>query len=165
MGCGPIVKLSDLLSQELCDDGLVIVACGSAYNAGILGKYVIERFCKIPTEVAIASEFRYRDPLLLDGDAVIIISQSGETADSVAAMRLAKQRNTPVIGIVNTVGSTVAREADHTVYLSAGPEIAVATTKAYTAQVALLHLLAIRLAAERGTLSHNDTELLLEEME
>ncbi len=129
---------------------LVIVACGSAMNTGMLGKCVIEKLARVPVDVCIASEFRYSDPILNEGDVVIIISQSGETADSLAALRLAKERGIPVWAIVNVVGSSIAREADNTIYIWAGPEIAVATTKAYTSQVAVLYVLALRLALDRG---------------
>lgn len=143
---------------------LVVVACGSAYNVGVLGKYIIERYCSIPVEVQIASEFRYASPVLSSGDALIVISQSGETADTLAALRLAKGKNVPVIAIVNVVGSSIAREADSTIYLTAGPEIAVATTKAYTAQLVILHLLALRLAAENSTLSDDTITKMLDEL-
>jgi len=159
-------RLSDgiegLLREELpSTEGLrrlVIVACGSALNAGLLGKHMIEGLARISVEVCIASEFRYADPILGEGDAVLVISQSGETADSLAALRLAKARGIPVYALVNVVGSSIAREADHTIYLMAGPEIAVATTKAYTSQVALLALIALRLAWDRGRLSHAEAE-------
>ncbi len=123
-----------------------IVACGSAYHAGLLGKYAIEKWARIPVTAEIASEFRYNDPILSKEDLVIVISQSGETADSVAALRLAKARGIPTLAIVNVWGSTLAREADRVLYTAAGPEISVATTKAYTCQVVLLYLLALRLA-------------------
>ena len=126
-----------------------IVACGSAYHAGLLGKYIIEKLARIPVEVEIASEFRYANPILSKKDLVIVISQSGETADSLAALRLAKEQGIPNLGIVNVWGSSLAREADHVLYTAAGPEISVATTKAYTCQVVLLYLLALRLAENR----------------
>ncbi len=141
---------------------LVIVACGSAMNAGLLGKSVIEKLARVPVDVTIASEFRYCNPILTPGDAVVVISQSGETADSLAALRLAKERGVPVWAIVNVVGSSIAREADHTIYLWSGPEIAVATTKAYTAQVAILYLLALRLAVDRGTVPDEEAARLVE---
>ncbi|MEA4911710.1 MAG: glutamine--fructose-6-phosphate transaminase (isomerizing) [Oscillospiraceae bacterium] len=130
-----------------------IVACGTAMHAGIVGKYVIEQLARVPVTVNIASEFRYSDPILRRDDVVIVISQSGETLDTIAAMRLAKQRGCAIIGIVNVVGSTVAREADKVLYTWAGPEIAVASTKAYTVQLALLYLLAIKLAAVHGEIT------------
>lgn len=127
-----------------------IVACGSAYHAGLLGKYAIETLAGIPATAEIASEFRYNDPLLSKEDLVVVISQSGETADSVAALRLANQQGIPTLAIVNVWGSTLAREADRVLYTAAGPEISVATTKAYTCQVILLYLLALRLAQQNG---------------
>ena len=154
-----------ILREELPDlsgvERLIIVACGSAMHAGLLGKTAIESLARIPVDVCIASEFRYANPILKKGDAVIVISQSGETADSLAALRLAKERGVPVYAIVNVVGSSIAREADRVVYLYVGPEIAVATTKAYSAQVAVLDLLAMRLADDRKTVSEERlTELL-----
>ncbi|MBQ3085542.1 MAG: glutamine--fructose-6-phosphate transaminase (isomerizing) [Clostridia bacterium] len=127
-----------------------IVACGSAYHAGLLGKYAIEKYARIPVEVEIASEFRYADPILSPNDLVLIISQSGETADSLAALRLAKERGIPTLGIVNVLGSSLAREADQVLYTAAGPEISVATTKAYTCQVVLLYMLALKLAGRQA---------------
>ena len=123
-----------------------IEACGSAYHAGLLGKYAIEKLARIPVTVEIASEFRYADPILTEKDLVVIISQSGETADSLAALRLAKEQGVPTLGIVNVWGSSLAREADTVLYTAAGPEISVATTKAYTCQVVLLYMLAMKLA-------------------
>ncbi len=128
-----------------------IVACGSAYHAGVTGKYVVEGLARIPVEVDLASEFRYRNPILEEGAMVIAISQSGETADTLAAGREAKQRGFQVLGIVNVVGSSIAREADHVMYTWAGPEIAVATTKAYSAQLVALYLLAVKFASVKGT--------------
>lgn len=130
-----------------------ITACGSAYHAGITGKYVFEGLARIPVEVDLASEFRYRDPIIEENTLVIIISQSGETADSLAALREAKKRGALTLGIVNVVGSSIAREADRVMYTLAGPEIAVATTKAYTAQLIALYLLAMKFAQIRGRLS------------
>ena len=127
-----------------------IVACGSAYHAGVTGKYVVEGLARIPVEVDLASEFRYRNPILEEGAMVIAISQSGE-ADTLAAVREAKQRGFQVLGIVNVVGSSIAREADHVMYTWAGPEIAVATTKAYSAQLVALYLLAVKFASVKGT--------------
>jgi glucosamine--fructose-6-phosphate aminotransferase (isomerizing) len=161
--------LDNVLREELPDTAgikrLVVVACGSAMHAGLLGEYAIEKYARVPVEVCIASEFRYNDPILCDGDAVVIISQSGETADSVAALRLAKSRGVPVWAVVNVVGSTIAREADRVIYIWAGPEIAVATTKAFTAQVAVLYMLALRLALDRGTLTRERAEELSEALQ
>ncbi len=132
-----------------------IAACGSAYHTGITGKYIFEGLARIPVEVDLASEFRYRDPIIEEGTLVIIISQSGETADSLAALREAKKRGALTLGIVNVVGSSIAREADCVMYTWAGPEIAVATTKAYTAQLIAQYLLAIKFAKVRSKLSDN----------
>ncbi len=136
---------------------LMIVACGSAYHAGVTGKYVLEGMARIPVEVDLASEYRYRDPLIEDGTLIVIISQSGETADSLAALRDSRERGAKVLGIVNVVGSSIAREADNVMYTWAGPEIAVATTKAYSCQLIALYLLAMKFAQVRGTVT--DAEL------
>ena len=160
--------LEGILKEEIPDTSgikrLVIVACGSAMNAGLLGKYAIEKLARVPVDVCIASEFRYADPILGEGDVVVVISQSGETADSLAALRLAKSRGVPVYAIVNVVGSSIAREADNTIYIWAGPEIAVATTKAFTSQVAVLYTLALRLAIDRKTISDERANILAEAM-
>lgn len=141
-----------------------IVACGSAYHAGVTGKYVLEGLARIPVEVDLASEFRYRDPILEEGAMVIAISQSGETADTLAAIREAKTRGFRVLGIVNVVGSSIAREADNVMYTWAGPEIAVATTKAYSAQLIALYLLAMKFAKVRGTVDQKTYQQLLEDL-
>ena len=160
--------LEGILKEEIPDTSgikrLVIVACGSAMNAGLLGKYAIEKLARVPVDVCIASEFRYADPIPGEGDVVVVISQSGETADSLAALRLAKSRGVPVYAIVNVVGSSIAREADNTIYIWAGPEIAVATTKAFTSQVAVLYTLALRLAIDRKTISDERANSLAEAM-
>ena len=142
-----------------------IVACGSAYHTGVTSKYIFEGLSRIPVETDLASEFRYRNPILEDGALVVIISQSGETADSLAALRLAKERGVKTLGIVNVVGSSIAREADKVMYTWAGPEIAVATTKAYSCQLVAQYLLALKFAHVRGCI--NDAELAeyLHEME
>lgn len=137
-----------------------IVACGSAYHTGVTAKYVFEGLARIPVEVDVASEFRYRDPIIEEGTMVIVISQSGETADTLAALRESQKRGASVLGIVNVVGSSIAREADHVMYTWAGPEIAVATTKAYSAQLIALDLLAMKFAHVRGKI----TDTQLEEM-
>ena len=134
-------------------DKIVITACGSAYNAGVVAKYVFERLCRISVEVELASEFRYKDAIINEKTLVILISQSGETADTIAAMREAKQKGAVTLSIVNVVGSAIAKESDHCMFTLAGPEIAVATTKAFSAQLALLYLLAIRLAVVSGKLT------------
>ena len=131
---------------------IFIVACGSASYTGMTAKYIFEGMARIPVEVDVASEFRYRDPILTPETLVIVVSQSGETADTLAALRLAKSRGSRVLGIVNVVGSSIAREADSVMYTWAGPEIAVATTKAYSAQLTALYMLAMKFARVRGTI-------------
>lgn len=133
-----------------------IVACGSAYHVGVTGKYVLESIAKIPVEVDLASEFRYRNPIIEPNSLVIVISQSGETADSLAALRKAKELGTPVLAIVNVVGSSIAREADHVMYTWAGPEIAVATTKAYSTQLAALYLISILFGKTKGCITQEE---------
>jgi glucosamine--fructose-6-phosphate aminotransferase (isomerizing) len=128
---------------------IVITACGTSWHAGLIGEYMLEEYARIPVEVEYASEFRYRDPVLDPSTLVVVISQSGETADTLAAMREAKQRGAKVLGICNVVGSTIAREADGGIYLHAGPEIGVASTKAFTSQVVVLMLLTMHLASVR----------------
>ena len=144
---------------------IIIVACGSAYHVGVVGQYVIESASRIPVRVELASEFRYRDPILNENDLVVVISQSGETADSLAALRLAKKMNIKTLGIVNVVGSSIAREADYVFYTLAGPEIAVATTKAYSAQLIAIYALAIQLGKYREIIDENRYTSLIEEME
>lgn len=151
---------------------IYIVACGSAYHTGVTSKYVFEGLARIPVEVDLASEFRYRDPILEEGALVVIISQSGETADSLAALRLAKERGIKTLGIVNVVGSSIAREADKVMYTWAGPEIAVATTKAYSCQLVAQYLLALKFALVRGKIADslwkdylNDLEMLPNQIE
>ena len=141
---------------------IYIIACGSAYHVGMVGKYVIESMAKIPVEVDVASEFRYRDPILVEDSMVVIISQSGETADSLAALRLARDRNVPVLSVVNVVGSSIARESDYTLYTYAGPEISVATTKAYSTQLIAMYLLAIQSAFVQGKLEEGKVTRLLD---
>lgn len=135
---------------------IAMVACGTAYHAGLVGKYVFEKLLRIPVEVDIASEFRYREPLLSPDTLVVVISQSGETADTLAALRLAREKGCPVIAVTNVVGSSVSREADHIVYTWAGPEIAVASTKAYTTQLIVLYLLALQLGTWKGTVEASE---------
>ena len=143
---------------------IYIVACGSAYHVGMVGKYVLEELADIPVEVDLASEFRYRDPKLVKNSVVIIVSQSGETADSLAALRLAKEKEIPVLGIVNVVGSSIARESDFILYTYAGPEISVATTKAYSTQLIAVYLLAIETAKAKGILADERYTELLDEL-
>lgn len=168
----PRIKNGDIVIDELnmSDEELMavkkihIVACGSAYHTGVTAKYIIEGMARIPVEVDLASEFRYRNPILEEGAMVVVISQSGETADTLAALREAKSRGFKVLGIVNVVGSSIAREADNVMYTWAGPEIAVATTKAYSAQLAALYLLAMKLGKVRGTLDAALFAELLEDL-
>ena len=142
-----------------------IVGCGSAYHVGVTAQYVLEDLVRIPVRVELASEFRYRRPLLTENTLVVIISQSGETADSLAALREAREYGAKTLAIVNVVGSTIAREADHVFYTLAGPEIAVATTKAYSTQLMAVYTLAIAMAEARGTLTEEETGRLLGELE
>ena len=143
---------------------IYIVACGSAYHVGMVGKYVLESMADIPVEVDLASEFRYRDPKLVANSLVIVISQSGETADSLAALRLSKEQGKPVLGVVNVIGSSIARESDYVLYTYAGPEISVATTKAYSTQLIAMYLLAIKLAEVKGQITEERATELLTEM-
>ena len=175
--------VKDTISPRIKDDNVVIeelgmtdeeirgikkihiVACGSAYHTGVTAKYIFEGLARIPVEVDLASEFRYRDPIMEDGALVIIISQSGETADSLAALRLAKERGVTTLGIVNVVGSSIAREADKVMYTWAGPEIAVATTKAYSCQLVAQYLLAIKFAQVRGQITREEMKGYLRDIE
>lgn len=162
------VDLSEVgIDKETAEklNNIIIVACGSAYHVGVVGQYVIESVSRIPVRVELASEFRYRDPIMNENDLVIVISQSGETADSLAALRLAKKMNIKTLGIVNVVGSSIAREADYVFYTLAGPEIAVATTKAYSAQLIAIYALAIQLGKYREIIDENRYTSLIEEME
>lgn len=168
----PRIKDGEIVIEELgmTDDEIravrkiMIVACGSAYHVGMTSKYVLEGMARIPVEVDLASEFRYRDPLLEEGSLVIVISQSGETADSLAALREAHARGARVLGIVNVVGSSIAREADNVMYTWAGPEIAVATTKAYSCQLIAMDLLAMKFAKVRGTITDQELRGYIEDL-
>jgi len=154
-----MIDLSDIgIDEALVRDisKVGIVACGTAYHAGMVGKYIIEKLARIPVEADIASEFRYRDPLIVPGQLMIIISQSGETADTLAAMREAKKRGAKIAAIVNVVGSTIAREADAVLYTHAGPEIAVASTKAYNTQLMAIYMIALELGRLSGHLDTAD---------
>ena len=144
---------------------IYIVGCGSAYHVGVAARYVFESLARVPVEVDVASEFRYRDPVLEPDSLAIIISQSGETADTLAALRLCKDRGVRTIGIVNVVGSSIAREADATLYTWAGPEIAVATTKAYTTQLVLMDLVGLYLADLLGMVEQSEYDTILSEMQ
>ncbi|MGI5070890.1 glutamine--fructose-6-phosphate transaminase (isomerizing) [Treponema pectinovorum] len=143
---------------------IVITACGTAYHAGIVGKYAFEKYARVPVTVDVASEFRYRNPILKKDDIFIVISQSGETADTLAALRLAKEAGAKVIAITNTVGSSVSREADCVIYTWAGNEIAVASTKAYTTQLMCLYLLAIKMAELRGNIDKKSYHSILKQL-
>ena len=142
-----------------------VIGCGSAYHVGVAAQYMLEDLAKIPVRVELASEFRYRDPLVPENTLVVIISQSGETADSLAALRKAKEQGAKTLAIVNVVGSTIAREADYVFYTLAGPEIAVATTKAYSAQLLAVYALAIAFAQDRGQLTDDQAAALVRELE
>ena len=161
----PDLRIPELTDERLRSIGMVhLVACGTAMHAGMVGKAAIETLARVPAEVDIASEFRYRDPILNRDDLVIIISQSGETSDTLAALKLAKSRGVPVLAIVNVVGSSIARAADYILYTYAGPEIAVASTKAYVVQMCVLYLFALRLAYARGKLEEAETKRLTAEL-
>ncbi len=168
----PRIKEDDVFIHELrmTDEQIkdlkkvFIIACGSAYHAGVTGKYVIEELSRIPVEVDLASEFRYRNPILEDNTLAIIISQSGETADTLAAMREAKRHGVRTLAIVNVVGSSIAREADDVLYTWAGPEIAVATTKGYTSQLSALYLIALHFGKIREKISRSDYLEMIQEL-
>ncbi len=168
----PRIKDNDIVIDELgmTDEELRaikrihIVACGSAYHTGVTAKYIIEGLVRIPVDVDVASEFRYRNPILEEGSMVVVISQSGETADTLQALRDSKARGFKVLGIVNVVGSSIAREADSVMYTWAGPEIAVATTKAYSAQLVALYMLAMKLGKVRGKIDDELFTQLLDDL-
>ena len=161
----PDLRIPELSDEVLRGIGTIhLVACGTAMHAGMVGKAAIEALARVPAEVDIASEFRYRNPILRPNDLVIIISQSGETSDTLAALKLAKSRGVPVLAIVNVVGSSIARAADHVLYTYAGPEIAVASTKAYTVQMCVLYLFAFRLALARGEQTEAEIRRLTSEL-
>ena len=161
----------DLAEMGLCEEeikeieSITIVACGSAWHVGMTGQYVFEDIAKIPVRVELASEFRYRKPLLSKKQLVMVISQSGETADSLADLRLAKEKGCKTLGIVNVVGSSIAREADYVFYTLAGPEIAVATTKAYSAQLMAMYCIALQFAKARCEIEQNEYTHLIEELQ
>ena len=156
-------SLDDAFLKQL--ERIYFVACGSAYHVGAAAKYVIEAMTDLPVEIDLASEFRYRDPKLVKNSLVVVVSQSGETADSLAALRLAKDKGVPVLGIVNVVGSSIARESDYLLYTYAGPEISVATTKAYSAQLAAVYLLSTKLAQVRGCIDEQRCRALIGELQ
>lgn len=154
----------DYKKQLLEARRFIIVACGTSWHAGLIGKQMIESFCRIPVEVEYASEFRYRNPVIEKNDAVIAISQSGETADTLAALKLAKENGAFVYGICNAIGSSIARATDTGSYIHVGPEIGVASTKAFTGQVTVLTMLALALAKEKGTISSDDYMKIVQEL-
>ncbi|MEX0723267.1 MAG: glutamine--fructose-6-phosphate transaminase (isomerizing) [Gracilimonas sp.] len=156
--------IEGVMDQLVNAKRVIIAACGTSWHSGLVGEYLFEYLAKVPVEVEYASEFRYKEPLVGEGDIMIVISQSGETADTLAALREAKERGALVIGVVNVVGSTIARETDAGVYIHAGPEIGVASTKAFTAQVTVLTMIAIKLGLEKGTISKKEAKELITEL-
>lgn len=157
--------IEDNLERFLNADRILIIACGTSWHAGLVAEYIIEEFARIPVEVEYASEFRYRNPIITPKDVVIAISQSGETADTLAAIKLAKKEGAFVFGVCNVVGSSISRETHAGAYTHAGPEIGVASTKAFTTQITVLTLIALRLAKAKGTLSNSDYHRYLQELE
>jgi glucosamine--fructose-6-phosphate aminotransferase (isomerizing) len=163
-----IIKMAgieDNLEKFLNADRIIILACGTSWHAGLVAEYVIEEFARIPVEVEYASEFRYRNPIISNKDVVVAISQSGETADTMAAIKLAKENGAFVFGVCNVVGSSISRESHAGAYTHAGPEIGVASTKAFTTQITVLTMIALRLAKAKGTLSKSDFHQYLQELE
>lgn len=157
--------VEDNLDKFINAKRILIIACGTSWHAGLVAEYVIEEFARIPVEVEYASEFRYRNPIITSNDIVIAISQSGETADTLAAIKLAKEKGAFVFGVCNVVGSSISRETHAGAYTHAGPEIGVASTKAFTTQITVLTMLALRLAKAKGTISNSDLHLYLQELE
>ncbi|TDP58843.1 glutamine--fructose-6-phosphate transaminase (isomerizing) [Flavobacterium dankookense] len=157
--------IEDNIEKFLQAERILIVACGTSWHAGLVAEYIIEEFARIPVEVEYASEFRYRNPIITSKDVVIAISQSGETADSLAAIKLAKEKGAFVFGVCNVVGSSISRESHAGAYTHAGPEIGVASTKAFTTQITVLTMIALRLAKAKGTLSNSDYFRYLQELE
>ena len=163
-----IIKMAgieDNMAKFINAKRIIIVACGTSWHAGLVAEYIIEELVRVPVEVEYASEFRYRNPVINDSDVVIAISQSGETADTLAAIKLAKERGAFVFGVCNVVGSSISRETDAGAYTHAGPEIGVASTKAFTTQITVLTLIALRLAKAKGTMSNTDFRRHLVELE
>ena len=157
--------VEDNLEKFLNADRIIIVACGTSWHAGLVAEYVIEEFARISVEVEYASEFRYRNPIVNKNDVVIAISQSGETADTLAAIKLAKENGAFVFGVCNVVGSSISRETNAGAYTHAGPEIGVASTKAFTTQITILTMLALRLGKAKGSISTSDFHRYLQELE
>ncbi|NRR92049.1 glutamine--fructose-6-phosphate transaminase (isomerizing) [Winogradskyella undariae] len=160
-----MVGVEDNMKKFLAADRIIIVACGTSWHAGLVAEYIFEDLARIPVEVEYASEFRYRNPVITEKDVVIAISQSGETADTLAAIKLAKSKGAFVFGVCNVVGSTIARETNAGAYTHAGPEIGVASTKAFTTQITVLTLIALRLARAKGTMSSSEFRQHLIELE
>ncbi len=157
--------IEDNLQKFLNADRILIIACGTSWHAGLVAEYIFEEFARIPVEVEYASEFRYRNPIIRPTDVVIAISQSGETADTLAAIKLAKENGAFVFGVCNVVGSSISRETHAGAYTHAGPEIGVASTKAFTTQITVLTLIALRLAQAKGTMNNSDFHRYLQELE
>ncbi len=157
--------VEDNLEKFTNAERIIIVACGTSWHAGLVAEYIFEEFTRIPVEVEYASEFRYRNPIIGSKDVVIAISQSGETADTMAAIKLAKEKGAFVFGVCNVVGSSISRESHAGAYTHAGPEIGVASTKAFTTQITVLTMIALRLAKAKGTLSNTDYHTYLQELE
>ncbi len=157
--------ISDYEQKIINADRIIIVACGTSWHAGLIGEYLLEDLARIPVEVEYASEFRYRNPIIRETDVVLAISQSGETADTLAALALAKQKGATVLGICNVVGSSIPRLTDGGIYTHAGPEIGVASTKAFTTQVVVLTLMSLRIAKQKGTLSNTNYHQLITQLE
>ena len=157
--------VEDNLEKFVNAQRILIIACGTSWHAGLVAEYIFEEFTRIPVEVEYASEFRYRNPIINKGDVVIPISQSGETADTLAAIKLAKERGAFVFGVCNVVGSSISRETHAGAYTHAGPEIGVASTKAFTTQITVLTLIALRLAKAKGTMNNSDFHRYLQELE
>lgn len=165
LGLIQMAGVEDNLERFLHADRIIIIACGTSWHAGLVAEYIIEEFSRIPVEVEYASEFRYRNPIITEKDVVIAISQSGETADTLAAIKLAKEKGAFVFGVCNVVGSSISRETHAGAYTHAGPEIGVASTKAFTTQITVLTMIALRLAKAKGTLTNSDFHRYLQELE
>src|SRR5690606_21504355 len=159
---GGIREFADKLNNA---ERIIILGCGTSWHSGLVAEYIFEEYCRIPVEVEYASEFRYRNPVIKEGDVVIAISQSGETADTLAAMELAKSKGAIIFGVCNVVGSSIARASHEGAYTHAGPEIGVASTKAFTAQLVVLTMMAIQVAKKRGTITEGKYMELLVELE
>jgi glucosamine--fructose-6-phosphate aminotransferase (isomerizing) len=157
--------IRDYINKLTNADRILIIACGTSWHAGLVAEYMIEEYCRIPVEVEYASEFRYRNPVIREGDVVIAISQSGETADTLAAIELAKSRGAIIIGVCNVVGSSIPRATHAGSYTHAGPEIGVASTKAFTAQLTVLSMICFLVAQKRGTIKDNVFREILVELE